>query len=265
MTIQTSTQRQTRRLPFTVDGGVGSRANLALLVLRTDQTLEAEHRVLVQLPGVALYHARIYNDARITPETLRKMIDEIPVGCRLLPDAFPFHVIGYACTSGAMTIGSDRVAALVNAIKPEASVTDPVVAARAALRAADVTTMALLTPYSESITEQMAHFFEAMGFRVTAVGSFFETDDNTVARITPASIVEGARRLAALATFDALFVACTSLRVAGVVEEIEQEFGFFVSSSNHALGWHMLRLAGVGDSVDGRGRLFRLPMPTGAV
>ncbi|MEC7093608.1 MAG: Asp/Glu racemase, partial [Pseudomonadota bacterium] len=33
------------------------------------------------------------------------------------------------------------------------------------------------------------------------------------------------------------------------------------TSSNHAMAWHCLRLAGIDDTIDGRGRLFTLPLP----
>ena len=52
--------------------------------------------------------------------------------------------------------------------------------------------------------------------------------------------------------------SCTSLRVAEIVEEVEAAIGKPVSSSNHAMAWHALRLAGVNDAVQGWGRLFRV-------
>ncbi|MGH7188528.1 MAG: hypothetical protein ACREF0_05000, partial [Acetobacteraceae bacterium] len=63
------------------------------------------------------------------------------------------------------------------------------------------------------------------------------------------------RRRAAL---DCVFVSCTSLRLAGIVEEVEAETGIAVTSSDHALAWHAIRLAGIGEGVAGAGRLFRL-------
>ena len=57
---------------------------------------------------------------------------------------------------------------------------------------------------------------------------------------------------------DAVFVACTSLRLAAVVEEIERASGKPALSSNHAMAWHALRLAGYRDPVPGFGRLFRI-------
>jgi maleate isomerase len=35
-----------------------------------------------------------------------------------------------------------------------------------------------------------------------------------------------------------------------------------VTASNHALAWHLLRLAGIGDAVDGFGRLFKMQLET---
>jgi maleate isomerase len=45
-----------------------------------------------------------------------------------------------------------------------------------------------------------------------------------------------------------------------VVEEIEQELGKPVTSSNHAIIWHSLRLAGIDDKISGYGALYRLPV-----
>ncbi len=54
-----------------------------------------------------------------------------------------------------------------------------------------------------------------------------------------------------------MFVACTSLRLAEAVEEMEAESGLPVTSSDHALAWHCLRLAGVNDAMRRAGALFR--------
>ena len=62
-------------LPCTLDQGIAARAAIGLLVLATDQTMEHEFARLIRLPGVATYAARLFNDADITPETLRAMRD----------------------------------------------------------------------------------------------------------------------------------------------------------------------------------------------
>ena len=51
---------------------------------------------------------------------------------------------------------------------------------------------------------------------------------------------------------------CTSLRVAEQVCELEQQLGKPVLSSNHAMAWHALRLAGVQDKLPAYGKLFEI-------
>jgi maleate isomerase len=57
---------------------------------------------------------------------------------------------------------------------------------------------------------------------------------------------------------DGVFVSCTSPRVVEIAEAVEKRLGKPVTSSNHAMAWHALRLAGIKDQVPGYGRLFRL-------
>ena len=62
--------------------------------------------------------------------------------------------------------------------------------------------------------------------------------------------------MAAAPGVDALFISCTSLRVAEAVANLERRIGVPVTSSNHAMAWHCLRLAGIDDVVPAGGRLF---------
>ena len=64
--------------------------------------------------------------------------------------------------------------------------------------------------------------------------------------------------MAASPGVDAIFVSCTSLRVAEAVAGVERRTGVPITSSNHAMAWHCLRLAGIEDVVEGAGRLFGL-------
>ena len=62
-----------QHMAFEMDAGVYARAAIGLIVLASDQTVEHEFRRIFDLPGVALYQSRIYNDTNITPETLKAM------------------------------------------------------------------------------------------------------------------------------------------------------------------------------------------------
>ena len=48
-------------------------------------------------------------------------------------------------------------------------------------------------------------------------------------------------------------------REAEIVDQVEQQLAKPVTSSNHALIWHTLRLAGVKESIPGFGMLYHLP------
>jgi maleate isomerase len=102
----------------------------------------------------------------------------------------------------------------------------------------------------------VADYIRARGFEVPVFGSFNEQDDPTVARITPQSIRRGVSVLLETAKVDAVFVSCTSVRLAEAARSIEEETGIPVTSSNHAMAWHALRLAGVTDLMPQWGRLF---------
>ncbi|MEI8715815.1 maleate cis-trans isomerase family protein [Mesorhizobium sp. ISC11] len=243
-------------IPFTTDDGIGTRAKLGLLVLRTDQTIEDEFRYALPARDIALYEARLYSDVEITPENLMKMSAVIPATVGLLPDV-KFDVIGFACTSGALVIGEDKVAERVHEVLPGVQVTNPVTAARAALKALGVSRIALLTPYLAKINHSLRASLMARGMDIPVMGSFNEADDNVVARITPASVKQAILEIGASSDCDAVFVSCTSMRVARIIEEVEKELGKPVTSSNHALAWHMLRLGGIGEQIAGKGELFR--------
>jgi maleate isomerase len=244
------------KLPFDTDDGIGTRANLGLILLSTDETLEAEMRMFAPQNGVALYHTRIPMVPEIRPETLAQMQADIPAAAALLPSALEFDVIGYGCTSASSVIGSQKVAEAVQQIFPKAKITDPLAALIAAGQALGVRRPGFLTPYLPEVSARMRDRLEEAGFDITGFGSFEEGDDRIVARITEASITAAALHLAQTTDCDALVVSCTNLRCAKVIASIEAQTGLPVLSSNQALAWHMMRLAGLDDQPSGFGALF---------
>lgn len=241
-------------MPYRTDAGVGSRANIGLLVLQTDLTIEDEFRHILP-EGVALYGARLESPAEITPDKLKLMESHIPVAAGLLP-AVDFASIGFGCTSGSLVIGEATVARRVSAVRPEARVTDPVTAAVAAMTALKAPRVALLTPYLPEIDASLRQQFEARGMQIPVMGSFNQPDDYVVARISPEFIEAAMIELGRSEQVDAVFVSCTSMRVARIVSRVEATIGKPVTSSNHAIAWHMLRLAGIQDRMAQHGRLF---------
>jgi maleate isomerase len=247
-----------RNLPFTLDNGIAQRAAIGLVVLATDQTIEHEWRQMLRLDGVAFYESRIYNAPTITPETLAEMEGGIAVAAALIKPGIPLDALAYGCTSGAMVIGEERVFALLREAWPDKPCTTPITAALAGLRALGARRIALLTPYIDEINQTMRRYIGARDITVTAMGSFNNGNDNEVARISAASLEAAIIELGSQNSVDAVFIACTSLRVAALIERAEARLGKPVTSSNHAMAWHALRLAGYDEPVAGFGRLFRM-------
>ena len=254
-----------RRLAHELDGGLGGRARIGLIVLATDQTIEHEWRLIFQgLDGVALHQSRIWNDPQITPETLMRMEGKLAECAAVIMPGLPLDLLAFGCTSAAMVIGEEQVFARLREARPEAKPTTPITAAFAAFRVFEASRLAVLTPYRADVNEAVRAYIEARGWKVPVLGSFDEQDDHRAARIDVASIRDAAIELGRDPRVDAVFVACTSLRVAQVAAEIEAAVGKPVTSSNHAMAWHALRLAGIGDTLPRWGRLFRTPLPPSA-
>jgi len=244
------------RLDFETDNGIGTRANLGTIVLSTDETLEPEFARMTALDDVALYYSRIPMVTEIRVDTLQQMERDLPASARLLPTSLEFDVIGYGCTSAATVIGQAGVARAINSVFPQAKVTDPLTAIIAAANALSAKRLGFITPYIPDVSIRMRHKLEQAGFEIVAFGSFEESDDRVVARITPTSIATAIDQVAAQADCDAIIADCTNLRCLNVIDESEKRTGTKVITSNQALAWHMLRLAGITEQQTGFGKLF---------
>jgi maleate isomerase len=246
-------------LPCELDRGAAARAAIGLLVLATDQTMEGEFRRLLPLDGVGLYCSRVWNHADITPETLRAIRGHIAPGTRLILPDIALDVVGFGCTSATMTLGEEVIFEEIRKVRPGIACTTPITAALAAFEALGARRIGVLTPYAAEVNAVVRAYLDGKGVDVVAFGTFNKLDDRDAARISIESIENAIATLAASTRLDAVFVSCTSLRLAEKIEDIEQKAGVPVTSSDHALAWHCLRLAGVNDVVPGAGRLFTLP------
>jgi maleate isomerase len=246
------------RLDFALDDGICGRAAIGLVVLATDHTIEHEWRELLKQDGVAFYESRVLNSPDITPERLVEMEARIASAVAMILPAERIDVVAFGCTSASMVIGEENVFDRIHEARPGVACTTPITAALAALRALGVRRVGLLTPYVRAINDYMREYIEARGVGVTRMASYEHANDNEVARIDAASLRTGVERLAQYPDVEAVFVSCTSLRVAALIPELEASTGTPVISSNFAMAWHALRLAGVRDSEPQLGRLFAL-------
>ncbi len=228
-------------------------ARLGLISLATDLTIEEDIRSL--MPETARLHvSRVAYANPTTPENLRAMAPDIAASADLILPGIPLGAIGYGCTSGAVVIGDDALAASIGTVRPGIPVRTPPRAAVEGFRALGVRRISLLTAYLPQTTAPMADYFRAAGFDLVRVEGMGIADDRDIAMVPEPDLLAAARA-ADDPDAEAMFIACTALPVLPLIERIEAMLGKPVVSSNQALGWAMLQAAGL--SGPGPGALFQ--------
>ena len=244
-------------MPSMADRGPAATAAIGLITLSNDVVIERELRSFVAgVEGASVFASRIPLALALTPQGLREMEAHIPEATGLIVPDDRLDVMAFGCTSGAMAIGPERVAAAVRRSRPGIAVTDPVSAALKGLKALGARRLALLTPYPDAVNRVVADYVERHGFEIAERASFKQPNDPAIARVPPEAIRHAGVELG-LRSVDALFISCTALRCSSVIADIETSIGKPVVTSNQALAWDCLRLAGCNTAIEGYGRLFR--------
>jgi len=166
--------------------------------------------------------------------------------------------VAYGCTSGTVVMGFDAICARIHAARPGVPCITPITASLDALNGFGAHRLAVLTPYVDDVNAAIAAYLEARGKSIAGFTSFHIEDNEQMAAVPSEAIFQAALE-ADRAEADALFISCTAIRAADVVERIEQALGKPVVTANQALFWQALRAAGYRAPVDGYGRLLKLP------
>lgn len=240
-------------LPFDVDP---HQKALGLLALQSDETIEQDFRRILG-PEPLIYVSRVPCATEVSRDTLQEMAQTLPPAASLFPQAAEFSVIGYGCTSGTAQIGAGKIAELVQTTATADHVTQPVSALIAACRNLDVTRLGFLSPYVQEVSNHLIHTLAEHGITSPVFGSFEEGRETVVAHISAQSTYDGALKLAKQGGIDALFLSCTNLRTLDVIDQLEDETGLPVLSSNQVLAWHMSQLGKVEIAANRYGRLFK--------
>lgn len=217
--------------------------SVAMVVLKTDETIEDEARRYFSDKPISLLHSRIAVADTISEESLLQMQGQLQHSLSLLPSGKRFEVVAYACTSGATMIGEDKVATLIKSHVSTRYVTNPLTALLAQLQFLGVKKIVYLSPYVSNISQRMSELIEANGVSVLAKGSFFEPHDKQVASISTESIAAAVQNLLAIApSAQAVFIACTNLKTEQVVASCQQRYNIPILTSNASLFWHIEQL-----------------------
>ncbi len=241
-----------------------ARKRIGLVLLETDLTIERDFARLCPGLDVDTHGTRVPYDNPDTPQGLAVLEAHVTAGAARLVPGVDVDVVHFGCTSASAVIGDAGVAGAVRAVKPGAAVINPVLAADAALRALGARRISVLAPYLPDISRAVTDTFSARGYGIDGLTCWGLRDDRDMARVRPEVIVAEAAP-ALHPDSDALFISCTAVRAAEVVDTIEAATGRPVVTSNQAALWLALRLCGIAAPLAGLGRLSALPVPDGLI
>ena len=195
--------------------------------------------------------ADVADTIRIFEESGDDAVNVAPILAQVKP-----AVIAFADTSASFLNGTEyndnlcrriEAAAGIKAITASTAVVE-------AIRELGLRKVCLITPYHHYFTEKGKEFLEESGFEVPIFKSF-GSGTHPMDIHLPEAIYEEV-----INTFDescdGIFVSCTNLRAADIIEKVEKHVGRPMVSSNQATMWLMLRLAGVRKRVTGFGELL---------
>ncbi|MFG3657319.1 aspartate/glutamate racemase family protein [Streptomyces sp. NPDC047706] len=153
------------------------------------------------------------------------------------------EVIGYACTSGSFVGGVIGERAMCEAMSRAGNV--PAITTSGALLEAlvelDVRRVALVTPYTVSVTRALESYVAEAGVAVT--GCAFMGLTRHIWKVPYREVVDMARQSVRGAA-DALFISCTNLPTYDVIPQLEAELRIPVISANQVTMWAALRRLG---------------------
>jgi maleate isomerase len=251
-TVETEVRSQAWTPEF--DAGRNWRARLGFVLISNDATIEDDMRKMAP-EGVGLHFTRAAMPNECTVASLASMEAGLAAAAANLLPGFDVDVVCYACTSGSVVIGEDRVVAELLRPFPERKATTLLTGVIEGLRALGASRIVLGTPYLDEINTAEAVYLRDKGFDVLNTQGMNLTYDTDMVRVTPKYLVEFAQAIDH-PDAEAIFISCGALRTIDAIEAIEQATGKPVVSSNQGMLWQCLRLAGVADKVPGYGRLF---------
>ncbi|MDD1781917.1 Asp/Glu racemase [Enterovibrio sp. ZSDZ35] len=227
---------------------------VGVIALATDFNIEHDLKALYP-DDVRAFTSRVRNVNPLTVENLRSMAPGISAAADCILPNTDLDVIIYACTSGTVAIGSERVTELVHKTRPGVAVTNPVIAAQRAFEELGARKLSILTPYTKAVNREIGATFSALGYEVLNIAGFGFEDDTAMTYISPEDIAQ-----AAISNCDPdadlLFISCTALRATSVLARIELALDKPVVTSNQALVWHSLRLLKYPKPIRGFGVLL---------
>jgi maleate isomerase len=232
-----------------------SSPRIGLITLASDFRIEKDFNNVIYGRDIDLYVNRIECFNPLTKENLIKMSEKVTeVTKDILPDE-KIDCVAYGCTSGTIAAGFDAIQKKIKDAKPEAIVTTPSTASIKALKKLNVNKVAIFTPYSKKLNDEVLDFFKKENFEIKANSYFNIESDIDIGKVDPNYLYEVLSNMN-LNGAEALFVSCTALPALSIINKLEEKLNKFVLSSNQTLIWDSLNAINYKEKIEGFGKLF---------
>jgi len=230
---------------------------IGLIALASDYMIEKDFIKIIKDKKVDFFVNRIECFNPLTRENLIKMAEKVTeVTSDILPGE-KIDCIAYGCTSGTIAAGYDAIQKKIKDAKSEAIVTTPSTSSIKALKKLKVNKIAVFTPYSKKLNDEVLEFFKKENFEITANSYFGIESDIDIGKVDPNHLYEILSKMD-LKGAEALFVSCTALPALSIIDKLEKKLNITVLSSNQTLIWDTLNSIKNKESTKGFGKIFKI-------
>ncbi len=258
----------------------GYRAKIGLIVVGPN--LNPTPEICRMIPDyIQVRETRIHMDPVVNVDECSKLSEPLGNAAKLLAEGLSSPIIGnrsaiaFACTAGSLVGGpgwdKKEIEMMENATDGFACTraipamesqsrgipcTTTATAAEEAMRFMGLNKIVITGPYIDEINKRFRLFYEDSGFEVLNITGLGIEDLYEMGATKPSQAYQAAME-AVVPGADGIFITCTNFRCSDVIEEIENDAGIPVVTSNQATAWHLMKLLGINDDVEGYGQLLR--------
>ena len=230
---------------------------IGLIALASDYMIEKDFIKIIKDKKVDLFVNRIECFNPLTKENLIKMSEKVTeVTKDILPNE-KIDCVAYGCTSGTIAAGYEAIQKKIKNAKPEAIVVTPSTASIKALKRLNIKKIAIFTPYSKKLNDEVLDFFKNENFEIKANSYFNIESDIDIGKVDPNYLYEVLSKMD-LNGAEALFVSCTALPALSIIDKLEKKLNITVLSSNQTLIWDTLNSIKNKETTKGFGKIFEV-------
>ena len=230
---------------------------IGLIALASDYMIEKDFIRIIKDKKVDFFVNRIECFNPLTKENLIKMSEKVTeVTKDILPNE-KIDCVAYGCTSGTIAAGYEAIEKKIKNAKPEAIVTTPSTASIKALKKLNIKKIAIFTPYSKKLNDEVLDFFKNENFEIKANSYFNIESDIDIGKVDPNYLYEVLSKMD-LKGAEALFISCTALPALSIIDKLEKKLNITVLSSNQTLIWDTLNSIKNKETTKGFGKIFEV-------